>query len=54
MLAHLFTSLEDAALRIELWRQDYNRNRPHGALGNLTPSEYAAASQNEASGAPIF
>jgi putative transposase len=44
-----FTSLEDAALRIEIWRQDYNRNRPHGALGNLTPSEYAKRGQDEAS-----
>jgi integrase-like protein len=44
-----FMSLEDAALRIEIWRQDYNRNRPHGALGNLTPSEYAKRGQDEAS-----
>jgi transposase InsO family protein len=44
-----FTSLADAALRIEIWRQDYNRNRPHGALGNLAPSEYAARGQEEAS-----
>ena len=44
-----FTSVEDAALRIEIWRQDYNRNRPHGALGNLTPSEFAERSQELAS-----
>ncbi len=23
------------------WRQEYNRQRPHGALGNLTPVEFA-------------
>jgi len=23
------------------WRQHYNRERPHGALGNLAPLEYA-------------
>jgi transposase InsO family protein len=34
---------------IELWRQDYNRNRPHGALGNLTPIEYAQRGQEDAS-----
>lgn len=45
--AQEFTSLEDAALRIELWRQDYNRYRPHGALGNLTPSEFARKGQDE-------
>jgi transposase InsO family protein len=46
---HEFTSLEDAALRLEIWRQDYNRNRPHGALGNLTPSEFAERGQEQAS-----
>ncbi|MCX6177938.1 MAG: integrase core domain-containing protein, partial [Chlorobiales bacterium] len=25
---------------IELWRQDYNTNRPHSALGGLTPEEF--------------
>ena len=26
---------------LEEWRNDYNRNRPHSALGNLTPLEFA-------------
>ena len=30
---------------IEEWRRDYNDRRPHGALGHLTPSEYAERSQ---------
>jgi len=25
----------------EAWREDYNRVRPHGALGNRTPAEFA-------------
>jgi putative transposase len=27
---------------IEAWRIDYNEVRPHSALGNRTPTEYAA------------
>jgi putative transposase len=41
-----FLSLEDAREKIETWRQEYNRERPHGALGNLTPLEYASALTN--------
>ena len=37
---HWFTSLWDARLEIERWRQDYNRVRPHSSLGNLPPKEY--------------
>jgi len=36
-----FLSLEDAYEKVEAWRQQYNRERPHGALGNLAPLEYA-------------
>ena len=24
----------------EEWRQDYNQNRPHSSLGNLTPEKF--------------
>jgi len=37
-----FLSLEDAREKVETWRLHYNGERPHGALGNLTPMEYAA------------
>jgi len=37
-----FLSLDDAREKIEAWRQDYNRERPHSALGNLAPLEYAS------------
>lgn len=37
---HWFTSLEDAQEKIETWRRDYNKNRPHSSLGNLTPEEF--------------
>ena len=36
-----FLTIDDARARIEAWRQDYNQHRPHGSLGNLTPSEFA-------------
>ncbi len=39
---HWFASLEDARRTIENWRQDYNTERPHGALGNVTPQACAA------------
>jgi len=35
-----FLSLEDAREKVDTWRQDYNGERPHGALGNLTPKEF--------------
>lgn len=39
--AHWFTSLRDAAAQIEAWREDYNVSRPHRALGDLSPAEFA-------------
>ena len=38
-----FLSLEDAQEKIGTWRKHYNGDRPHGALGNLAPLEFAAA-----------
>jgi putative transposase len=36
---HAFASLTEAQELIGSWREDYNRYRPHSALGNRTPSE---------------
>ncbi len=36
-----FESIAHAQELIEAWRCDYNDHRPHGALGLLTPSDYA-------------
>ncbi len=36
-----FLSLEDARDKVEMWRKEYNKHRPHGALGYLTPVEFA-------------
>jgi len=38
---HWFLSLEEARRTIEEWRIDYNEQRPHTSLGNLTPKEFA-------------
>lgn len=35
-----FTTLDDAQEKIEAWRIDYNRHRPHTSLGGLTPEEF--------------
>ena len=37
----LFSSLADAKETLEAWQEDYNRHRPHSALRNLTPMEFA-------------
>jgi putative transposase len=40
-----FGTLDEARLRLQSWQQDYNHHRPHGSLGRLTPSEFAAKGQ---------
>lgn len=37
----LFSSLAEARETLETWQKDYNTQRPHSALGNLTPTEFA-------------
>jgi transposase InsO family protein len=52
-----FVDLADARQKIEEWRCDYNHERPHSALGYLTPAEFAqgsAASSGCAHMAPPF
>ncbi len=39
--AHWFTTLTEARQLIEAWRCEYNESRPHRALGERTPSEFA-------------
>jgi putative transposase len=38
----LFRSLAQARLELDAWREDYNHDRPHSALGWQTPAAYAA------------
>ena len=37
-----FLNLASTRLHLESWRNDYNRVRPHSALGYSTPNEFAA------------
>ncbi len=37
---HWFKTIEEAQEKIEAWRIDYNRHRPHSALNDQTPSEF--------------
>jgi transposase InsO family protein len=38
----MFTSVLEAVIVTEDWRIEYNLHRPHGALGDQTPAEFAA------------
>lgn len=38
----LFSSLGQARSAIASWKEDYNLNRPHSALGNRSPAGFAA------------
>ena len=44
----LFTSLAQVHAVLATWKDDYNDVLPHGALGDLTPAEYADRSALEA------
>jgi transposase InsO family protein len=42
-----FLSVSEAKLIVEAWRQEYNEERPHGALDQTTPAAYAAGVEQE-------
>lgn len=49
---HWFASLEDAQLKIDAFRWDYNENHPHRALEGLSPREYARRAMPTAADSP--
>lgn len=42
-----FRNLFDARRQLASWRKHYNQQRPHSALGNRTPDEYALSLSND-------
>lgn len=40
---HWFLSLYDAREKVEAWRREYNRERPHSSLQDMTPEEFRAS-----------
>jgi len=45
---HWFETIDEAKAKIEAWRVEYNESRPHRALGNQTPQEFALAASTSA------
>jgi putative transposase len=51
----LFFSIADAQRKILEWQRDYNEDRPHSSLGNISPREFVAQWQStEAAGGEIL
>ena len=49
-----FTSLDSARKIIEDWRMDYNNDRPHTSLDDLTPEEFLRENREKIStGMPV-
>lgn len=46
---HWFTSVAHAQVVIEIWRREYNEERPKKGLGGLTPAAYARQLMKETS-----
>jgi len=44
---HWFLTIAHARRVIEHWRTEYNTERPHSSLGDLTPEEFAATANPE-------
>ena len=43
----LFSTLSAVRAVITSWKEDYNHHRPHSALGNMPPAEFAMKSTLE-------
>ena len=43
---HWFMTLQEAQLVIEAWRREYNEERTHSSIGDVTPQEFITHHQN--------
>jgi putative transposase len=48
---HWFLTLEEAQLVIEAWRREYNDERTHSTIGNMTPMEFIQHHQDRSQAA---
>lgn len=46
---YIFQTLAEVKMETERWLEEYNAERPHEALGNLTPREYLSKHEPEVS-----
>lgn len=44
---HWFLSLEDAQDKLDQWRREYNHERTHSSLNNMTPAEFIRSLQKD-------
>ena len=51
---HWFKNRTEARVVIEDWRREYNEDRPHSSLGQLTPTEFARQQTSKILGRAIF
>ena len=49
---HWFVTLQEAQVVIESWRREYNEERTHSTIGDLTPMEFIHNQQNRSQAAP--
>jgi len=49
---HWFLTLQEAQVVIEAWRREYNEERTHSTIGDVTPLEFIKNHQNTAHAAP--
>jgi len=43
---HWFYNLEDVRKKVEKWRKEYNEDKPHSSLNDLTPNKFTKKGKN--------